>query len=60
MGFSYVYNSDGFYDVVDVFTGETVISGYKDYRYVNAFEDGIYMIGVTKSGANDVYRLTTK
>lgn len=47
--------SSGIFEVIDVYTGEAVVSGYEDYITVPSGDNGMYIYAKTENGIYDIY-----
>ncbi len=49
--------SSGIFEVIDVYTGEAIVSGYKDYITVAADGNIMYIYAKTEAGIYDIYTI---
>ena len=50
--------SSGVFEVIDVYTGEAILSGYKDYITVASENNSMLVYAKTDAGIYDIYRLS--
>ena len=50
--------SSGIFEIIDVYTGEAILSGYKDYITVPMGDNTMYVYAKTETGIYDIYTIS--